>query len=113
VDIEDGVGQGGFELDTAADGVRVEILSGAGTVLDTLELGAQSAGLHGFDWVAGSHADTENLRFRVTATSGSVAKSATALMRDSVDAVTTSGSGFRLELTHSGGTAYSAVRAFN
>jgi flagellar basal-body rod modification protein FlgD len=113
IDIAEGVGQGGFELESAADQVKVEILSGAGQVLETLDLGAQSGGLHSFDWIAGTHTNEENLRFRVTATSGSVSKIATPLMRDRIDAVSTSGAGFRLQLAHGGDTAYSAVRAFN
>jgi flagellar basal-body rod modification protein FlgD len=111
LDIGEGVGQGGFELESAADRVKVEILSGAGKVVDTIDLGAQSSGLHGFDWPVGTHTDGQT--FRVVATSGSVSKSVTALMRDHVDAISTSGTGFRLELAHTGSTAYGAVRAFN
>ena len=47
------------------------MLSPAGKVLDTLNLGAQSAGVHGFDWAArASYDNSSNLTFRVTATSG-------------------------------------------
>jgi hypothetical protein len=37
----------------------------------------------------------------------------TALMRDRVDAVSTRGNSFNLELQNSGTVAYSAVKAFN
>ncbi len=108
-----GTGQGGFELAGAADQVKVEILSPAGQVVDTLQLGAQSSGLHSFDWVAGSASEASGLRFRVAATSGGVATTATALMRDRVSAVSSSGNSFNLELVNSGTVAYSAVKAFN
>ena len=113
LDIEGGTGQGGYELETAADKVRVEVLNGAGKVVATIDAGAQSAGLHSFDWPAGSHTNADNLTFRVTATSGSANKAVTTLMRDQVAAVTTSGSGFKLELVNSGSTDYASVRAFN
>ena len=37
--IQDGFGQGGFELTSPADQVKVEVLSPAGQVVDTLNLG--------------------------------------------------------------------------
>lgn len=113
IDIADGVGQGGFELTTPADAVKVEVLSPAGQVLDTLNIGAQSAGVHGFDWVAGTYDNTSNLTFRITATSGATKLDATALMRDKVNAVSTSGSALQLELARAGTVDYSTVKAIN
>jgi flagellar basal-body rod modification protein FlgD len=113
LDIADGVGQGGFELSSPADAVKVEILSPSGQVVQTLQLGAQSAGMHSFDWAAGSATNDSGLRFRVTSTLGGTTTSATALMRDRVDAVSTSGTGFSLELARSGSVGYASVKAFN
>jgi flagellar basal-body rod modification protein FlgD len=113
VDIANGVGQGGFELTTAADAVQVEVLSPAGQVLDTINLGAQSSGVHGFDWNAGSFDNTSNLRFRITATSGATKLDATALMRDKVNAISTSGSSLQLELARAGTIDYAKVKAIN
>jgi len=113
LDIAGGVAQGGFELASAADAVKVEVMSPAGRVLDTLNLGAQSSGMHSFDWAAGSYDNTSNLTFRVTAASGSTTLTSTALMRDKVDAVSTSGDSLMLELDRSGSVAYSTVRAIN
>jgi len=113
LDVADGVAQGGFELTGAADAVKVEVLSPAGKVLDTLNLGAQSSGVHSFDWPAGTATNTDNLSFRVTATSGSATLTSTALMRDKVDAVSTSGDALMLELDRSGTVAYSTVKAIN
>jgi len=113
VDAESGVGQGGFELAIAADAVKVEILGPSGAVVQTLNLGAEGAGLHSFDWPSGSASSTSGLTFRVSATSGGVATTVTPLMRDRVDAISTSGTSFNLELESSGTVPYSAVKAFN
>lgn len=113
LDIQNGVGQGGFELATAADAVKVEVLSPAGRVVDTLNLGAQSSGMHGFDWAATGYDATSNLSFRVTATSGSTPLTSTALMRDRVNAVSTSGDALMLELQNAGTVAYTTVKAIN
>ena len=113
LDIADGSAQGGFELTSAADAVKVEVMNPAGRVVDTLNLGAQSSGMHSFDWAAGAYDNTSNLTFKVTATSGAATLSSTALMRDKVDAVSTSGDALMLELDRAGTVAYSTVRAIN
>ena len=113
LDIADGVGQGGFELTSPADAVKVEVLSASGQVVDTLQLGARGAGMHSFDWAAGTATNDSGLRFRVTSTLGGTTTSATALMRDRVDAVSTTGTGFSLELARSGSVGYASVKAFN
>ncbi len=113
MNMNNGAGVGGFELNSAADNVRVEVLGPGGHVLDTLNLGAQTAGMHSFDWAAGANAAATGVSFRVSATSGSVKLDATALMRDRVEAVNTSGDTLQLELQNSGSVAYSQVKAFN
>ena len=107
------IGQGGFQIATPADAVKVEILSPSGAVVQTLNLGAQGAGMHSFDWPAGTATDSSALTFRVSATSGGVAMASTALMRDRVDAVSTDGGTFNLELEKSGLVPYSSVKALN
>jgi flagellar basal-body rod modification protein FlgD len=111
--ITDAVGQGGYELTGPADNVKVEVLAPSGQVVDTLNLGAGTSGVHSFDWPAGAATDASALKFRVTATSGSVSTAATTLVKDRVEAVTTSGNVFSLELANSGTVPYSAVKAFN
>ncbi|HEV7576949.1 MAG TPA: flagellar hook capping FlgD N-terminal domain-containing protein [Caldimonas sp.] len=113
IDATTGIGQGGFELANAADAVKVEILSPSGAVVQTLNLGAEGAGVHSFDWPAGTATSASGLTFRVSATTGGVATPATALMRDRVTAISTSGTTFNLELESSGTVPYSAVKAFN
>jgi flagellar basal-body rod modification protein FlgD len=111
--IADGTAQGGFDLAGPADAVKVEILGASGQVIDTLNVGAQSSGLHGFDWPAGSATEASGLRFRVTATSGATSGTSTALMRDRIDAVATGGDSLTLELARSGAVPYASVKAFN
>jgi len=113
LDIANGVGQGGFELGAPADNVKVEVLSPAGQVVGSMNLGAQGAGMQGFDWPASGATNDSGLRFRVTATSGSVNSSPTTLMRDRVNAITTAGNALNLELQNAGSVPYSTVRALN
>jgi flagellar basal-body rod modification protein FlgD len=109
-----GLVQGGFELSTAADSVKIEVLNAGGHVIDSLELGAEGSGRHGFEWKPKAGIDaTLGDRFRVVAKSGAITLSATPLMRDRVDAVATGGETLNLELRLNGSVAYSQIRAFN
>jgi flagellar basal-body rod modification protein FlgD len=82
-------------------------------VVDTLDLGAQGAGRHGFDWNAGDVADPAGYRFRVSARLGSAEVSNTPLMLDRVQAVASGSDGLTLDLERSGSLPYTEVRAFN
>ena len=106
-------GEGGFSIATPADAVKVEILAPSGAVVQTINLGAQAAGMHSFDWPAGTATNDSGLTFRVTATTGGVTIPSTSLMSDVVDAVSTSGNTFNLELQRAGSVPYSTVVALN
>ena len=109
-----GLVQGGFELGSAADSVKIEVLNAGGHVIDSIELGAEGSGRHGFEWTPKAGVDaTLGDRFRVVAKSGTTTLSATPLMRDRVDAVSAGGETLNLELRLSGNVAYSQIRAFN
>lgn len=109
-----GTGQAAFDLTGAADSVKVEVLNGAGRVVDTLDLGAETSGRHAFEWTAPEGlADTTGLRFRVVATRGTQTVTATPLMRDTVQSVSTSGSTLTLQLAGGNSVAYSDVKAFS
>ena len=112
--VSNGVAQGMFEIDAAADRVTAEVLSPAGAVVDSLKLGAQGSGRHSFVWPGGT-AGTEaaGYRFRITANSGATTVASTPLMKDQVDAVNTSGSTLTLELVRSGKVPYSQVQAID
>jgi flagellar basal-body rod modification protein FlgD len=107
------VGQGGFELNSAADSVKVEVLNGAGMVIDTLALGAQGAGRHSFNWPAKGVLEGAGTRFRIVANSGATALPTTPLMRDTVTAVSANGNSLTLDLARTGPVAYADIKAFN
>jgi len=108
--IAEGTGSGGFQLTSPADQVKLEILSGAGVVLATQDLGAAGAGTHSFEWPAGTRTDAEGLRFRVTATSGANTLSTTPLMLDRVESVSAGGDTLTLQLQRSGNVEYNAIK---
>jgi len=110
--VADGKASGTYELAAGAKSVKVEVLSAAGNVVDTLNLPAQTAGRHDFDWPAGANfQQSDGFRFRVTGLSGNTPVTATTLVRDKVDAVNTGGSSLTLELANTGHVAYSAISA--
>jgi hypothetical protein len=76
-------------------------------------LGAQTAGRHAFEWPAGTVADGDGYRFKVSALSGSADVLSGTLMRDHVTAVSTAGDSLSLELRNSGTVPYGTVKAFN
>ena len=111
---EKGVTSGGFELAGAADNVRIEVLSGAGAVLDTFDLGAEGAGRHAFNWKLKAGMKPEAVdSFRVTAVHRAAPVASTPLMHDRVQAVITGGNQLTLELQNSGNVPYARIKAFN
>jgi flagellar basal-body rod modification protein FlgD len=107
-------GIGGYELAGTADRVKLEVLSPAGRVVETVELGAQPAGMHGFQWQPSTvplPAVGEGYRFRVVATQGAANVTAAPLMLDRVEAVTTQGERLMLETAVSGRIDYGQVKA--
>lgn len=111
--VEGGKAQGAFDLSGTADRVKVEVLSPAGRVVDTIELNAQGAGRHGFEWNAGARPDGDPYTFRVVATQGAAVVPSTALMLDRVLSVNTDGTTLMLDTQHSGSVAYRDIKAFN
>jgi|JRYF01.1.fsa_nt_gb flagellar basal-body rod modification protein FlgD len=110
----DGRLEGGFSLAGPADAVQVEILNPAGQVVDTLQLGAQDSGRHGFDWDASKLADPSGHSFRVSARLGSAEVAATPLMLDRVTSVALDGSnGLMLTLEQNGRVPYGDIHALN
>lgn len=111
--MQDGKGVAGFEIASAADRIEVEIMNSAGTVIDRIDLGAQSGGRHSFEWSPGAEADVGAPRFRVVAHSGAAELASTPLMLDHVKAVSFGGNTLNLELSRSGTVPYGEVVAFN
>ncbi|NRT58088.1 flagellar hook assembly protein FlgD [Sphaerotilus uruguayifluvii] len=114
--VSNGRASGYFELGSAADSVKVDVLSSAGRVIDTIDVGAESSGRHQFTWTPGEGVgDTSGLRFRVTATRGTASVSSTALQSQAITSVaagTSGNSSLRLTLKDGSTVSYSDVRAF-
>jgi len=110
----DGAGHGGFELASQADRVKLEVLDGAGRVIDTVELGANASGRHSFDWTPPAGIDAaQAVKFRISATLGTTAVAATTYTRDRVDAVSAGVDGLVLELANAGPVGYDKVKVFD
>lgn len=111
---DDGIGHAGFELPSQADRVRIEVLDGAGRVIDSDELGALGSGRHSFDWTPPAGVDAGlAARFRVVASIGATAVAATPFTRDRVEAVSVGATGLMLELANAGPVAYDKVKVFD
>ena len=106
--------QAGFSLAGPADAVRVDLLNGAGQVVDSMQLGAQESGRHAFEWDASKYPDANTYTFRVAATLGTTTVESTTLMLDRVKSVGLDGtSGLMLSLERSGDVPYGDVHALN
>jgi len=109
-----GSAQAAFELSSAATSVQVNVLDSGGSVIDTMDLGAQDSGLHGFSWTPDSNMSTTGVTFSVTAKYGNTKLSTTSYTKDQVDAVSTgSDNTLTLQLHNSGAMAYNKVRAIS
>jgi len=110
----DGTGHAGFELASQADHVKLEVLDASGRVIDSADLGAMASGRHSFDWTPSAGVNpAQAARFRITATLGATAVSATTFTRDRVDAVSAGPTGLVLELANAGPVAYDQVKVFD
>lgn len=112
---EQGKASAQFDLSGAASSVKVQVLSSAGVVLDTIDLDAETAGRHDISWDASKLAADarEGLHFKVVAANGTTPVTATALTRDTVEAVSTSGDTLMVDLQHGGSLKWTDIRAFN
>ncbi len=110
--LKGGNATGGFELAGTAGSVKVEVLNGAGRVVETLDLGAQDAGRHAFAWKPTAQPDGP-YTFRVVAAQGTQAVAASPLMRDRVEAVRTTGGTLTLETASGHLVAWRDVQGIN
>lgn len=87
--LSDSIAFGGYELDTGADAVSLEIRDSNGLLIRTLTLGAQDAGVHGFAWDgktdAGATATAGKYTIKVSAVQDGDAVKATTLGYGTVD----------------------------
>lgn len=103
--------KGSFDLAGAAKTTKVEIVTPGGTVVDTVDLGAQEKGVRNFEWDASKYTgDKSSLRFRVVASTTAGAVSATPLVQAKVTGTGTSDGNLTLTLDNGSTVNYSAVR---
>jgi flagellar basal-body rod modification protein FlgD len=109
--ITNGVGKAGVDLAADASQVTVQVLSPGGQLLDTLNLGAMTAGRHNFEWNAASYTGTGTPVYKVSASQGGKAVSTTALARSTVESISTSAGALSLTLKTGQSIAYDAIKA--
>lgn len=106
------VAKGALSLDGASSQVYVDLIGKNGEVVDTVDLGALSAGQHGFEWDAGNTDPGTVTSFAVRATQGGNAVTATPLSRMTVASVGLSSGAMNLQLQNGRSIAYDQVKAF-
>jgi flagellar basal-body rod modification protein FlgD len=111
IPVTNGKGSGAVDLVAKADSVKIDILSAGGKVIDTINLGAQAAGRHTFDWNAGSKMADGTVSYRVLATQGGKPVSTSQLARDSVDSVSTDSGTMNVQLRGLGNVAYDKLKS--
>ncbi len=109
--VSDGKATGAVDLTLAADTVKVLVVSGGGQLVETLNLGAQSAGRHDFTWDATKYPGVVNPSFEVVATVGGKAVENKRLVQDKVVSVSSGTNGLQLQLNKLGNVAYSSVNS--
>jgi flagellar basal-body rod modification protein FlgD len=91
--------------------VSVQILSPGGQLLDTLNLGAMTAGRHDFQWDASNYTGSGSPTFKVTATNGTQAVSTTSLVRDTIVSIGNTGTAMSVQLKGRDPVAYDTIQA--
>jgi flagellar basal-body rod modification protein FlgD len=109
--VQSGVAAGAVDLSNRADKVTVKVMSPGGQLLETIELGAQDAGLHGFQWDASKFEGPGSPTFKVESSLKGVNVPTTSLALDTVMAVSTTGGNLSLELAGRKAIAYSDIRS--
>ena len=109
--IDAGKAKGAIELPANADSVKVEILSPAGQLLDTLNLGSMPPGRHTFEWDASGYTGSASPHYKVVATQAGTSMPTTSFAQDTIVSVGTSGSAMSVQLKGRDAIAYEAIQA--
>ena len=112
VDPDTHKGDGGFELDSPATSVSVDVLNAAGTTVGSVKLGPQGAGSHGFDFDVPPGAQGQALTFRVNAMNNDAPLDAKSFAFNSINAVSSANGKLAVELDDGRRVDYADVRAF-
>lgn len=108
----DKISTAAFDLSGTAADVKVNIKTAAGTVVDTVNLGALDGGRHYFAWDSSKYTgDVSALRFEVASTNGTAKVANTPLSPSLVVATSTTDGALTLELENGESLAYNKVKA--
>ncbi len=114
--LSSGSAVGGVTLSSAADKVAITIKDSTGKVIQTEDLGAQSAGNVTFSWdgknTAGTQVGDGTYSISVAASKSGVPVTATPIQVGTVSAVVRSGSSYVLELSDGSTAAFDSVLQF-
>lgn len=114
LDLSSSVAAGGVELGAAADSVTVTISDSNGDVVNTLDLGKLSAGVHEFAWDGTNQNGTKvadgEYTVKVTATADKAAVTASTLQLGTVNYVVTGGSEVQVDVGSLGRVAVSDIK---
>jgi len=108
--ISQGKAAGAVNLAARAESVKIDILSPAGNVIDTVNMGALEAGQHNFSWDASKYTASGNPTFKVTATLGGKAIENTALARATVQSVSSEDGVMNVQLAGRSAVPYSSIK---
>jgi flagellar basal-body rod modification protein FlgD len=112
--LSQGIARGGFQLETPAETLTLTIKSASGAVVHTVELGAQDAGLHLFEWDgktdSGADAAPGRYAFQIAASDTKSTLKSTSLMLGRVDGVTPAADGAKLDLGALGDAAFASIK---
>ena len=111
--MDKGVGEGVYELASPADAVKLEVLSPGGSVIDTVQLGAQGSGRQKFEWQSDKNDPNAQYNFRIAATHGTAAVTSIPYSLDKVMAVNTSGTKLQLQLQNAGLVDYGSIKTID
>ena len=108
-----GVANGAVDLAGNADAVKVDILSPGGQVVDTFNLGPQSAGRVPFSWDASTYTGTGTGQpsYQVTATLAGKTVSSTSLAQDTVVSVGSANGAMTVQLQGRTAVPYDSIQA--
>jgi flagellar basal-body rod modification protein FlgD len=112
VDPETHAGEGGFQIDSPATSVNVEILGPTGATVGSVKLGPQGAGSHAFDFDVPKSAQGQPLTFRVSAMNNDAELDSKPFAFNSISAVSSANGKLAVELDDGRRVDYADVRAF-
>jgi flagellar basal-body rod modification protein FlgD len=112
LNVQNGVAKGAVDLAASVEDLKIQITNSAGTVLDTVALGAKSAGRTSFSWDASSYTGSGNVYMKVVATAGGKAMDATGFVAGTVKSVGADTKGaLSLQLQNGQQLSYSDVQS--